>query len=163
MSRIGTIAAIAGSLLSVALVSASWPIMAQNSKSKSGPGVIGQMTQRMKGPNLVMPKMDPANGRKLFASKACVVCHSVNGIGGKDAAALDASTMPGMVNPFDFVAKMWQGAPMMIASQVAELKEQTTFTGQELADIIAFVHDQAEQKKFSEADIPPQIKAHMEH
>ena len=124
----------------------------------------GQITQRMTmSPGLILPTMDPADGRKLFASKGCVVCHSVNGIGGKDAPPLDASTMPGMVNPFDFVAEMWQGAEMMIAMQTQELKEQTSFTGQELANIIAFVHDKEEQKKFSEADITPEIKSKMEH
>ena len=51
---------------------------------------------------------------------------------------------------------------MMITMQQQELKQQTSFTGQELADIIAFLHDPDEQKKFSAADIPPEIKSHME-
>ena len=83
----------------------------------------------------------------LFASKGCVVCHSINGVGGKDAPALDASTMTGPMNPFDFAAKMWQ---------------QIEFNGAELADIIAFAHDAKEQKKFSKADIPKNIKKLME-
>jgi mono/diheme cytochrome c family protein len=105
--------------------------------------------------------MDPANGRKLFASKGCVVCHSVNGVGGKDAPPLDASTMVGMTNPFDFVANMWRGAGPMIQLQQEELGGQIEFTGQELSDIIAFLHDEEEQKKFSEADIPANIMAAM--
>ena len=93
---------------------------------------------------MMMPKMDPANGRKLFAAKGCVICHSVNGIGGKDAAPLDASKMPRTMDAFDFVSEMWEGAPMMIAMQVQELKQQTKFSGRELADIIAFVYDEEE-------------------
>lgn len=46
----------------------------------------------------------------------------------------------------------------MIEMQGQELGEQIEFTGQELADIIAFVHDADEQKRLSEADIPPKIK-----
>ena len=46
----------------------------------------------------------------------------------------------------------------MIAVQEDELGEQIEFTGEELANIIAFVHSAEEQKKFSEADIPPRIK-----
>jgi len=110
-------------------------------------------------PEIIMPSMDPVNGRKLFASKACVVCHSVNGIGGTDAAPLDATTMTGMTNPFDFVANMWRGAQPRIELQGEELGGQIEFTGQELADIIAFLHHAEEQKKFSEDDIPPNIKA----
>lgn len=123
----------------------------------------GMMGQGMMGQGLMMPSMDPARGRKLFASKGCVVCHSINGIGGEDAPPLDAATMPGPMNPFDFTAKMWRGAEAMISVQREELGEQIEFTGDELADIIAFVHHPEEQKKFSEADIPPRIKELMHH
>ena len=116
-----------------------------------------------RGHMLTMPMMNPASGRKLFASKGCVVCHSVNGVGGEDAPPLDAETMPAVMNPFDFAAKMWRGAGTMIAVQEDELGEQIEFTGNELANIIAFVHNAEEQKKFSEADIPPRIKELMRH
>ena len=111
---------------------------------------------------LLLPIMNPAHGRVLFASKGCVVCHSINGVGGKDAPALDASTMTGPMNPFDFAAKMWQGAAAMIKMQQHELGKQIEFSGAELADIIAFAHDAKEQKKFSKADIPQKIKKLME-
>ena len=114
-------------------------------------------------PRLMLPEMDPARGRKLFASKGCVTCHSINGVGGHDAAALDAHTMDGVMNPFDLAAKMWAMAPYMIAAQEEALGEQILFTGQELADIIAFIHSDEEQHKFSEADIPPEIMPMMHH
>jgi cytochrome c len=112
---------------------------------------------------LMMPAMDPARGRELFASKGCVTCHSINGVGGEDATPLDAHTMQSMMNPFDFAAKMWRMAPAMIAAQEEALGEQIEFTGQELADIIAFVHHDAEQHHFSESDIPPEIMPMMHH
>ena len=62
---------------------------------------------------------------------------------------------------FDFSAKMWMGAPAMIAMQEQELGAQIEFTGQELANIIAFIHNADEQKKFSRADIPPDIQKHL--
>ena len=98
----------------------------------------------------------------LFASKGCVVCHSINGVGGTDAPALDASTMQGPMNPFDFVARMWRAAPAMIAMQKSEMGHQIQFTGQELADIVAFAHDATEQANFSEDDIPDKIKSLMD-
>ncbi|MFV2035298.1 MAG: c-type cytochrome [Halocynthiibacter sp.] len=112
---------------------------------------------------LLMPYIDPAKGRMLFASKGCVVCHSINGIGGTDAPPMDAKNMPPIMNPFDFAAKMWLGAGTMISMQEDELGEQIEFNGDELINIIAFVHDINEQKKFSEKDIPERIKKLMGH
>ncbi|RMD62866.1 MAG: hypothetical protein D6826_06385 [Alphaproteobacteria bacterium] len=122
-----------------------------------------QMEGGQMGPVLMMPSMNAARGRKLFASKGCVVCHSINGVGGKDAPALDASTMRGPMNPFEFAARMWRGAEAMIYMQQEELGEQIDLTGDDLSDIIAFVHDPEEQKKFSEADIPEQVRELMKH
>ncbi|RWB96378.1 MAG: c-type cytochrome [Mesorhizobium sp.] len=124
-----------------------------------GQGMMQGQTGQMMGPGMIMPAMNSAHGRRLFAEKGCAVCHSINGIGGEDAPALDAATMPKGMNPFDFVATMWRGAPAMIEMQNDELGSQIEFTGDELEDIIAFVHDGAEQKKFTKADIPPKISA----
>ncbi len=124
-----------------------------------GQHMMGQETQRMPGMHrLMMPRMDPARGRKLFAGKGCVACHAVNGVGGHDATPLDAHTMDRVMNPFDFAAKMWRMAPAMIYAQEEALGGQILFTGDEIADIIAFVHHDEEQHKFSEADIPPRIR-----
>jgi mono/diheme cytochrome c family protein len=113
-------------------------------------------------PGLIMPAMNPVRGKGLFASKGCVVCHSINGVGGEDAPKLDASTMAPQMNPFDFFAKMWRGAAPMIMMQMHEIGHQIEFTGQDLADIVAFVHNAQIQKSFTEDDIPPEIKEHME-
>ena len=113
-------------------------------------------------PGLSMPAMNPVRGKTLFASKGCVVCHSINGVGGEDAPQLDASTMAPQMNPFEFFAKMWRGAVPMIAMQQSEIGHQIEFTGQDLADIVAFVHNAQVQKTFTEDDIPANIKEHME-
>lgn len=113
------------------------------------------------GRGMVLPEMNAAHGRQLFAAKGCVVCHSVNGVGGKDGPAMDASTMELPMNPFEFAARMWGGAEAMVALQRNELGAQISLTGDELGDLIAFVHDAEEQKKFSEADIPPDIMKAM--
>ncbi len=109
------------------------------------------------GPGLLMPDFDAALGRTLFASKGCVVCHSVNGVGGEDAPALDYDTAAGPMDPFEFAAKMWRGAEPMIYMQQDELGNQIELNGAELAAIIAFAHDEDEQKLFSENDIPENI------
>lgn len=126
--------------------------------NNAAPAVESQLA-----PGLVVPTMDPVRGMHLFASKGCVVCHSINGVGGTDAPHLDATTMAPMMNAFEFFAKMWRGAVPMIAMQQHEIGQQIEFTGQDLADIVAFVHNRQVQKTFSAADIPPAIKKHMDH
>jgi cytochrome c2 len=111
---------------------------------------------------LVLPKMDSKHGRELFVSKGCVVCHAVNGVGGGDAAPLDASTMDPAMNPFEFFARMWQGTKPMIAMQEEKMEQQVELTAEELGDIVAFVHDGTMQKSFSKTEIPKNIERLME-
>jgi len=47
---------------------------------------------------LIMPNMDAARGRELYATKGCLACHSVNGVGGEDASSLDAHDMEPYMN-----------------------------------------------------------------
>lgn len=112
---------------------------------------------------LAMPMPDAGRGMRLFAAKGCVACHEVNGVGGKDAAALDAATMPPVMNPFDLAAKLWTMAPAMIPAQKEALGHQAEFTGAEFADIVAFLHDPAAQRGFMEASIPPEVREKMAH
>ncbi|MFV2035305.1 MAG: cytochrome c [Halocynthiibacter sp.] len=106
---------------------------------------------------LVIPKMDAVAGRALFASKGCAVCHSINGVGGEDAPPLDAEYMDTPMNPFNFAARMWRGAETMVFMQREELGDVIELDGDELAAIIAFVHDADEQANFSVDDLPQEI------
>ncbi len=115
------------------------------------------------GAQLVLPIMNPERGKKLFVNKGCVACHAVNGIGGHDAPNMDAHANMGLVSPFDFAANMWNHAPAMIYAQQEALGDQIYFTGQELADIIAFVHDHDSQHGFAEADMTAQAHKMMDH
>jgi cytochrome c553 len=108
-------------------------------------------------------QMDAAKGRVLFAEKGCVVCHSVNGVGGGDATPLDAQGIQEDMNPFDLAAKMWAMAPYMIEAQEAAMGGQILFTGQELGHIVAFLHNDAEQLKFTEESLPGNIREMLEH
>lgn len=108
-------------------------------------------------------RSDAAKGRMLFASKGCVVCHSVNGVGGEDAPPLDAEFMDLPMNAAEFAARMWAGAEAMVELQRDEFGDVVNLNGAELAAIIAFAHDADEQAKFSTADIPDKVGKMMDH
>jgi len=160
--------------LTLGPIAGSNPAQSDTGHAKEGPKGAKTMDTKTKAPpavkkhkavdiRLLLPKMDSAKGMRLFASKGCVTCHAVNGVGGHDAASLDAHTMEPMVNPFELVAKMWRMAPAMIAAQEEALGEQILFNGEEIANIIAFIHDDNEQHKFKASMIPPEIKKFMNH
>ena len=54
-------------------------------------------------------------------------------------------------------------APYMIQAQQEALGEQIWFTGQELADIIAFLHDDRQQHEFTEAVLTLDAVRMMNH
>lgn len=107
---------------------------------------------------LALPPMDSHSGRELFLEKGCVLCHAVNGVGGTVGPSLDAADMPAPMNVFEFAARMWRGAPAMAAMQEGLLGEVISLDGQELADLIAFAHDEAEQAELTAGQIPERYR-----
>jgi len=104
---------------------------------------------------------DSERGRALFTGKGCVVCHSINGVGGMAGPQLDADPTQSELDVFDFMARMWRGAPTMIVLQEMELGYQIDLTGQELADLARFIHDAEAQHGFDENDVPELIRDWM--
>lgn len=123
---------------------------------------LDRMMGMMRDIGLVLPPMNPEHGRKLFVDTGCVVCHSINGVGGTDAPPLDAATMPSPMNAFEFAARMWRGAAAMTAMQDEELGGVIELNGQELADLVAFAHDAKEQKKLTLDQVPEKFRAKLE-
>ena len=122
------------------------------------PEQMVRMMELMRGIGLVLPPMDPVRGRELFVETGCVACHSVNGVGGDIGPAMDAAEMPSPMNVFEFAARMWRGAAAMTVMQEEELGGVIDLTGQDLADLIAFAHDDEEQKKLTADQIPERFR-----
>ena len=101
----------------------------------------------------VQRKGEPEKGRFLFVDKGCVVCHSINGVGGKAAPPLDAQTENDVVDPIGFATRMWRGAPAMIELQSLELGYAIWLEPQEMVDLSAFAANALEQKKLHLSDI----------
>lgn len=107
---------------------------------------------------VAFPVIDPATGQKLFVTEGCVICHSVNGIGGKAGPTLDAEDGNSVIDVFEFTARMWAGAFAMVELQSQELGYQFDLTGEEMAHIAGFVYDRKQQLLFKESDVPDLIR-----
>ena len=113
-------------------------------------------------PELVFPAFDAVLGRKLFATKGCVVCHEVNGIGGTDGPSMSYGKYDAPVNAMEVAADFWETASVMIPMQKNELGGQIELSPEELAAIIAFLASPSEQAKFSKDQIPASIAKDMD-
>ncbi|MCP4329874.1 MAG: c-type cytochrome [Alphaproteobacteria bacterium] len=110
------------------------------------------------GPSILVPDVDAARGRKLFVAKGCVTCHSVNGVGGRAAPALDAPATGEAIDLLGFAARMWRGAAAMQDLQSFELGYRIELSGREIGDLAAFASDPAAQKDFSIDEVPDLLK-----
>lgn len=94
------------------------------------------------GPNLSVAAIgDPAKGADLFETKACVDCHSFNGEGGEDAPPLDSMT--GHLSAREIAAmsgQIWNHLPEMLEHFEEEGIAFPTFSDEEMADLIAYLH-----------------------
>ncbi|PQA89491.1 c-type cytochrome [Hyphococcus luteus] len=104
-------------------------------------------------------EVDPVIGKTLFVEKGCVICHSVNGVGGKAAPALDAQIGAPPIDPLEFAARMWRGAPAMIELQSIELGYTIYLTADDIANLSAFAADRAVQESLTPDDLPETIRS----
>ncbi len=147
-------------VLSLALAGcASAPSAAQDQPARNGAKLMH--LPRPGQSDILIPEMDASRGRIYFATRGCVICHRVNGIGGSLAPSLDINGTR-EIDVFDFVTRMWRGARSMVALQDSLFSETIDLSPDELADIIAFVYDPAERARFSEKDIPLFVRDYMQ-
>lgn len=166
--RRGKTGGLAGMVVGLAALIAL-PAAAADAPSSGGPKWAGDSTIERRLPveglpDLIVPPMNPVLGRRLFAERACVVCHSVGDTGGFGGGVLGipaGAGAPDRIDLLDFVARMWRGGMPMLQAQRDLFGEEVDLTGAELGHIIAFLHDPAEQARFSESDIPVFIREFM--
>jgi mono/diheme cytochrome c family protein len=79
----------------------------------------------------------PARGRTLFGEKHCASCHAVGGIGARIGP--DLGRAGHHVSLTAFAARMWNHAPAMLAKMKARNIEPPALSGQEMADIVAYL------------------------
>lgn len=101
---------------------------------------------------------DAATGRELFVQKGCVLCHSINGVGGKAGPLLDVADDYVKPDPLSFAARMWRGAPAMVEFQSLELGYVIDLSGEDIAHLAAFAASREEQKKLLDSAIPEPMR-----
>ncbi len=119
-----------------------------------------QMSARMRALGITRPRLDvkeagdlagylytldyferrgrPEIGRRIFAEKRCVQCHSIAGSGGAVGPRLDQ--MKTVASPIALAAIMWNHGPQMGAMMEALAVERPTFKAGELIDLIAYIN-----------------------
>jgi mono/diheme cytochrome c family protein len=77
------------------------------------------------------------NGRELFAEKQCIKCHNIQGIGGKIGPDLGRRGL--FRNMTEFAAALWNKAPVMLKAMKIRKVTAPALTGEEMADIVAYL------------------------
>ena len=104
--------------------------------------VQGAIPAMHRGANLAASSIgDPRKGQQLFTSKGCSSCHSYGGSGGTDAPPLDF--MKGQLSASeiaDMSGVIWNHVPGMLPHFKEEGIHFPTFNGNQMADLIAYLH-----------------------
>ncbi|HXI86857.1 MAG TPA: c-type cytochrome [Parvularculaceae bacterium] len=143
-------------LLAAAIISALAACAKEAPANKTA--ATGAVANNVHGVGVIYRPIDSAKGRALFVEKGCVMCHSVNGVGGKAAPALDAEIGAPPIDPLGFAARMWAGAPAMIELQSLELGYTISLTADEIASLAGFAGDVEEQRKLTIDAVPASMR-----
>ena len=82
------------------------------------------------------PPGNPQDGRQLFVTKQCVVCHQVGGVGGVLGPSLDFLQQSG--SPIFVATALWNHGPTMAEAMRVAQVTRPTFTAAELRDLSAY-------------------------
>ncbi len=84
-----------------------------------------------------LPAGDADRGREAFHTLSCVLCHSVNGEGGKAAPDLGQSAERGF-SPYQLASLLWNHAPAMWAAMEARGIARPELSEQQAADLFVY-------------------------
>jgi len=80
----------------------------------------------------------PAEGERLFASKGCVDCHGIKGMGGPVGPKLAGRKL--FPSLFEFAAAMWNKGPVMMREMKRRVVEVPPLGANELAAIVGYLY-----------------------
>lgn len=82
----------------------------------------------------------PRRGKDLFASKRCIGCHAIAGVGGKSGPDLGTRPQDLVGSVSTIAALMWNHSQAMNSEFSRRGVPRVTFSGGEMADIIAYLY-----------------------
>ncbi len=80
---------------------------------------------------------NPREGKKLFAQKGCITCHSIRGEGGNVGPELTKSKVS--LSPINAAAEMWNHAPIMEEKMEEKQLPWPKFDGNEIVDLVEYL------------------------
>ena len=99
--------------------------------------LLGPLDAALAQPALGLSQ-DPLAGSRVFGSKGCVKCHSINGVGGKVGPDLAKNLKPRSF--FDVATAMWNHLPRMAARMKQLGITRPELSAQEAADLVGFLY-----------------------
>ena len=91
------------------------------------------------GASRTLPLGDARRGREVFLARECVVCHSINGEGGKAGPDLGRSLGPGFA-PYRLTGLLWDHAPGMWDAMRKRNMPVPEVSQREAADLFAYLY-----------------------
>jgi cytochrome c2 len=82
----------------------------------------------------------PRRGHDLFETKRCVTCHAIGGVGGHVGPDLGTRGREMVGSISSIAGLMWNHSQVMTAELTRRAIPRATFSGQEMADIIAYLY-----------------------
>ena len=82
----------------------------------------------------------PRRGRDLFQAKRCIACHAIAGEGGHIGPDLAKKGRELVGSVSSIAGLMWNHSQVMTAELARQAIPRATFSGQEMADIIAYLY-----------------------
>jgi mono/diheme cytochrome c family protein len=98
---------------------------------------------------------DAKAGEQAFTAKGCVQCHELGGKGGRRGPSLDF--LKHANSPVLVAAALWNHGPEMAEAVEVRGVPRPTFTGKELADIVAFIAAAAKEGGGEAAFVAPGV------
>ncbi len=98
---------------------------------------------------------NPLRGKKIFKQKKCISCHTVNGE--EKSTGPNLSELHLNYSVTEIAAQMWNHSPTMINYMIDESIEYPSFSGNEMADLIAYLYFLGFDDKPGNAQLGEQI------